>query len=80
MHPDARYPEELQVEALETMRVKLSEDHPHTIETMGFLAMTWKELGKTGEALDLLRRCLVMAERVFGPDHPKFMERSQIPD
>lgn len=65
------------MEALETMGVKLGEDHPHTIETMGLLAMTWKELGRTGKALESLGRCLVMAERVFGPEHPKFMESSQ---
>ncbi|KAL6409883.1 hypothetical protein AUP68_06285 [Ilyonectria robusta] len=48
----------------------LGEEHPDTLTSMNNLAVTWKHQGHTGDALALMRNCVVLRERVLDIDHP----------
>jgi Tetratricopeptide repeat len=37
---------------------------------LGNLALTYKDLGRTGDALPLQQRALEISEAALGPDHP----------
>ncbi|KAJ5927143.1 hypothetical protein N7516_008916 [Penicillium verrucosum] len=50
--------EQLDVQVMETRKMKLRDDHPDTLNSMANLSFTWKSLGQYAEALNLLRSCL----------------------
>ncbi|KAH7019014.1 hypothetical protein EDB80DRAFT_561905, partial [Ilyonectria destructans] len=48
----------------------LGKEHPDTLTTMSNLAYTWKSMGKSEEALDLMLDCVSLSKQILGPDHP----------
>lgn len=61
--------EQLFVQVVETSKTKLGEEHPSTLTSMTNLAFTWKSIGRTANAIDLLRGCVAKQQRVIGPGH-----------
>ena len=55
---------------------KLEADHSNTLTSMNNLAFTWKEQGRNAEAIDLMRKCVRLRERVLGTNHPHFISSS----
>jgi hypothetical protein len=49
--------EQLLVQVMETSKMKLGADHPHTLTSMVNLAFTLESLGHDAEAINLLRNC-----------------------
>ncbi|MFC9022324.1 tetratricopeptide repeat protein, partial [Streptomyces anthocyanicus] len=48
----------------------LGPEHPHTLIDRGNLAISYRDVGRLQEALELHERVLADRERVLGPDHP----------
>jgi hypothetical protein len=46
--------EQLEVQVMETRKIKLGADHPDTLTSMANLAFTWKSSGYNTQALYLL--------------------------
>jgi len=55
---------------METSLRVLGQEHPDTVICMNNLAHTWKLQGRDNEAFDLMSRCMQLAEKKFGVDHP----------
>ncbi|KAJ6002314.1 hypothetical protein N7499_001820 [Penicillium canescens] len=62
--------EQLEVQVIETRKIKLGEDHPSTLRSMANLAFTWESIGQHAKAIDLLRTYVVKQQRVLGLAHP----------
>ncbi|KAH8889893.1 hypothetical protein GQ53DRAFT_651431, partial [Thozetella sp. PMI_491] len=62
--------ERLEVEVMETRKTKLGAEHPDTLTSMNNLALTWKSLGRTADALALMEGCVQACQRVLGFQHP----------
>ncbi|KAK4220753.1 hypothetical protein QBC38DRAFT_166549 [Podospora fimiseda] len=45
-------------------------DHPSTLNSMAYLALAWKQLGRHHDALNLMQQSVEVHNRVLGPDHP----------
>ena len=60
----------LMCEVLDTRRKKCGDHHPDTLTAMYNLGVTWKEMKRTKDAMDLLRECVEGSEQEFGMDHP----------
>jgi tetratricopeptide (TPR) repeat protein len=52
------------------MKVKLGDDHPHTISTMNNLANLYSDQGKYEAAEPLYVKCLEKMKVKLGDDHP----------
>ncbi|KAH7016730.1 hypothetical protein EDB80DRAFT_565208, partial [Ilyonectria destructans] len=61
----------------ETMKRVLGEEHPSTLSSMANLAFTWKDQGRSGDALALMRNCVILQERALGADHPLAVFRAE---
>ncbi|MGA9833760.1 MAG: tetratricopeptide repeat protein, partial [Trebonia sp.] len=48
----------------------LGPDHPDTAIRLDNLAVTYRDLGRTADALPLQQRALAITETALGPDHP----------
>ena len=55
---------------METSKTKLGADHPDTLTSMNNLAFTWKGMGRYKDALDLIKTCYKLRQRILGPNHP----------
>ncbi|KAM0085556.1 hypothetical protein ACKRZS_002162 [Fusarium odoratissimum] len=55
---------------MEMRRTVLGEEHPDTLGSMNNLALTWKNQGRTRDALALMHSCVILRERVLDTDHP----------
>ncbi|KAH7215450.1 hypothetical protein DER44DRAFT_632756, partial [Fusarium oxysporum] len=55
---------------MEMRRTVLGEEHPDTLGSMNNLALTWKNQGRTRDALALTHSCIILRERVLDTDHP----------
>jgi Tetratricopeptide repeat len=55
---------------METSKTKLGADHPDTLTSMANLAVTWKDMGRRGEALGLIQTCSELQQRILGVGHP----------
>ena len=62
--------EKLEVQVMETRKMKLGVDHPSTLTSMNNLAFTWKGNGKEIEAVRLMEDCVRVRKRVLGVNHP----------
>ncbi|MFJ9635352.1 tetratricopeptide repeat protein [Streptomyces sp. NPDC101178] len=51
-------------------RERLGEDHPATMTARTNLAVSYRQAGRTGEAIELLERVVADWERLLGEDHP----------
>ncbi|KAF2177993.1 hypothetical protein K469DRAFT_601143 [Zopfia rhizophila CBS 207.26] len=69
--------EELEVQVMETRKMKLGADHPDTLSSMNNLAFTWKEKGRDAEAISLMRECVQLRQRILGVDHPHSISSSK---
>ena len=52
----------------------LGADHPDTLTTRNNLALTYREAGRTAQAIRMHERTLADRERVLGPDHPHTLQ------
>ncbi|KAL2803059.1 hypothetical protein BJX63DRAFT_86550 [Aspergillus granulosus] len=57
-------------QALEGYKKVLGLEHPNTLTCMHSLAFTLKELGKTSDALSLIKECANLRKKVLGSDNP----------
>jgi hypothetical protein len=48
----------------------LGVDHPDTLTARGNLAESYREAGRSGEAISLEQRVLADRERILGAEHP----------
>ncbi|KAJ5144053.1 uncharacterized protein N7515_002840 [Penicillium bovifimosum] len=62
--------EQLQVQVMETSKMKLGEDHPSTLASMSNLASTFWSQGRLEEAEQLLVQVTETHKTKFGEDHP----------
>jgi hypothetical protein len=65
-----REKEPVDVECLALQRDVLGERHPHTLQAMHDLAITWKALHRSQDALLLMRQCFDLQRGVLGTAHP----------
>ena len=61
--------EELQLQVIEMRKTKLRADYPDTLSNMRNLSFTWKETGKSVQAITLLKECIDSRKRILSPDH-----------
>lgn len=69
--------EQLQVRVMEARKIKLGEDHPHTLTSMANLTFTWKSSGKTADAINMLKVCINKQKQTIGPNHPHAVSNSK---
>ncbi|KAJ6050177.1 hypothetical protein N7444_006893 [Penicillium canescens] len=69
--------EQLEVQVMETRKMKLGEDHPSTLTSMANLAFAWKSSGQDAEAINLLRNCLAKQKQTLGLNHPEILANSE---
>lgn len=55
---------------METRKRVLGEEHPSTLTSMANLAFTWEGKGRLHDALELMRQCVRLRQKVIGPDYP----------
>ncbi|KAJ5365223.1 kinesin light chain [Penicillium concentricum] len=65
--------EPLQIQATETSKLKLGEDHPDALTRMGNLAWTYKEQCRWEEAEPLQIGVMESSKRKLGEDHPDML-------
>lgn len=61
--------EELEVQVMDTRKTVLGAEHPDTLISMWNLAYTLKHQQRNVEAITLLKSCVQLQERRFGPTH-----------
>ena len=71
-HVEGRWKEaeELFVQAMETRKRVLGQEHPDILTSMANLAFTWKSQGRNLEAILLLKECFQLQTHKLGPQHP----------
>ncbi|KAI9775707.1 MAG: hypothetical protein M1816_005776, partial [Peltula sp. TS41687] len=62
--------EELEVQVMETRARVLGQEHPHTLISMGNLALTYMNQGRWKEAEELNVQVMEAGARVLGQEHP----------
>ncbi|KAI2863719.1 hypothetical protein CBS13152_11227 [Aspergillus niger] len=62
--------EQLQVQVMETRKIKLGEDHPNTLTSMANLASTYRNQGRWEKAEQLEVQVMEMRKIKLGEDHP----------
>jgi transcriptional regulator with XRE-family HTH domain len=67
---DAQTPHDLMRGLHRQWRIRLGEDHEHTLMAAHYLAWALLELGRYAEARDLNQQTLSRRRRVLGDDHP----------
>ena len=55
---------------METCKIKLGADHPHTLTSMGNLASTYMNQGRWDEAETLAMQVMETSKIKLGIDHP----------
>ena len=55
---------------METSLSVLGAEHPFTLTSMNNLAFTWKEHGRDVEAIELMKKCVLLRTSILGIDHP----------
>jgi len=63
---------------METFKKKLGADHPDTLTSMANLAFTWEEQSWDGEAVDLIRECVRLHQRILGLNHPNYISSLEL--
>jgi streptomycin 6-kinase len=58
----------------------LGEEHPDTLTSMNNLSFTLKGQGRDDEAVSVLKLCLQLGRRVFGPQHPNILSSLKVLD
>ena len=67
---DAQTPHDLMRSLHQQWRIRLGEDHEHTLMAAHYLAWALLELGRYADARDLNQQALRTRRRVLGKDHP----------
>ncbi|KAJ6103649.1 hypothetical protein N7486_003871 [Penicillium sp. IBT 16267x] len=62
--------EQLEVQVMETSKIKLGEDHPNTLTSMANLASTYRNQGRWEEAEQLEVQAIETSKTKLGVDHP----------
>jgi hypothetical protein len=65
--------EELKVQALETRKRVLGEEHPDTLTSIASLALTYSKQGRWKEAEELNVQVMETMQRVLGEEHPEII-------
>jgi ornithine cyclodeaminase/alanine dehydrogenase-like protein (mu-crystallin family) len=65
-------------DTLTRMRRVLGDDHPHTLESAGSLAVALREVGQYEQARQLGEDTLARTRRVLGDDHPHTLRLARI--
>lgn len=58
------------MQVMETRKRVPVDEHPNTLTSMNNLAHTFCELGRSDEALALMRDCVYGRQRILGSEHP----------
>ena len=69
--------EKLEVDVMNSRKVKLGSDHPHTLTSMGNLAFTYWSQRRLDEACSLLFHAVQAMQQVTGSQHPKIIHYIQ---
>ncbi|KAI3034190.1 hypothetical protein CBS76997_11128 [Aspergillus niger] len=62
--------EQLQVQVMETRKIKFGEDHPDTLTSMAYLASTYRNQGRWEKAEQLQMQVMETSKIKLGEDHP----------
>jgi hypothetical protein len=58
------------MQVMETRKTVLGAVHPDTLTSMANLAHTWRDQGKSVEAIRLMDECVQLRMRILGSGHP----------
>jgi hypothetical protein len=64
---------------METKKRVLGQEHPHTLTSMGNLALTYSDHGRRKEAEELEVQVMETRKRVLGQEHPSTLTRMANP-
>jgi len=60
----------LYFDVFEARKVKLGQNHPMTLDSMGMLGSAYIYCGRVNEGQSLLSKAAILLEKTIGPEHP----------